>query len=96
MNRLRPGKSSGKLDYIDALRGIAALSIFFYHIYGTTGSLTKGAYPIEILPERFIGLTLVGIPLFLSSVLSLYACLWTARPVRAIGLSSSIFAGYSE
>lgn len=76
MNRLRPGKSSGKLDYIDALRGIAALSIFFYHIYGTTGSLTKGAYPIEILPERFIGLTLVGIPLFfILSAFTLYLSL---------------------
>jgi len=45
---------TGKLDCIDALRGIAALSIFIYHIYGTTGIITNWAYPIQILPERFI------------------------------------------
>ena len=33
---------TGKLDCIDALRGIAALSIFIYHIYVTTGTITNG------------------------------------------------------
>ena len=62
---------TGKLDCIDALRGIAALSIFIYHIYVTTG-----IYPIQIIPERFIGLTLAGIPLFLIlSAFTLYSSL---------------------
>jgi peptidoglycan/LPS O-acetylase OafA/YrhL len=62
---------TGKLDCIDALRGIAALSIFIYHICGTTG-----IYPIQIIPERFIGLTLAGIPLFLIlSAFTLYSSL---------------------
>ena len=61
---------TGKLDCIDALRGIAALSIFIYHIYVTTGTITK------IIPERFIGLTLAGIPLFLIlSAFTLYSSL---------------------
>jgi peptidoglycan/LPS O-acetylase OafA/YrhL len=75
-DRAMDGMRSGKLDYIDALRGIAALSIFFYHIYGTTGLLTKWAYPIETLPERFVGLTLAGIPLFfIISAFTLYLSL---------------------
>jgi len=53
-----------KLDYIDSLRGIAALSIFFYHIYATIGGLTEWSFPISIIPERLIDLTLAGIPLF--------------------------------
>ena len=67
---------TGKLDCIDALRGIAALSIFIYHIYGTTGIITNWAYPIQILPERFIDLTLAGIPLFfILSAFTLYLSL---------------------
>ena len=67
---------TGKLDCIDALRGIAALSIFIYHIYGTTGIITKWAYPIQIIPERFIDLTLAGIPLFfILSAFTLYSSL---------------------
>jgi peptidoglycan/LPS O-acetylase OafA/YrhL len=67
---------TGKLDYIDALRGIAALSIFFYHIYGTFGPLTKWAYPIQIIPDRFVSLTLAGIPLFfIISAFTLYLSL---------------------
>ncbi len=78
--RSLPGAQSnterGKQDYIDALRGIAALSIFFYHIYGTIGPLTNWAYPIKILPERFIGLALAGIPLFfIISAFTLYLSL---------------------
>jgi len=62
---------TGKLDCIDALRGIAALSIFIYHIYVTTG-----IYPIQIIPERFIGLTLASIPLFfILSAFTLYSSL---------------------
>jgi peptidoglycan/LPS O-acetylase OafA/YrhL len=67
---------TGKLDCIDALRGIAALSIFIYHIYGTIGIITNWAYPIQILPERFIDLTLAGIPLFfILSAFTLYLSL---------------------
>ena len=62
---------TGKLDCIDALRGIAALSIFIYHIYVTTG-----IYSIQIIPERFIDLTLAGIPLFfILSAFTLYLSL---------------------
>lgn len=67
---------TGKLDWIDALRGIAALSIFIYHIYGTTGVITNWAYPIRIVPERFIDMTLAGIPLFfILSAFTLYLSL---------------------
>jgi len=74
--KAQKGTDSGKLDYIDALRGIAALCIFFYHIYGTVGPLTNWAFPIQIIPERFVGLTLVGIPLFfIISAFTLYLSL---------------------
>ncbi len=67
---------TGKLDYIDALRGIAALSIFFYHIHGTVDSATNGAFPVQIIPDRFISLTLAGIPLFfIISAFTLYLSL---------------------
>ena len=67
---------TGKLDWIDALRGIAALCIFIYHIYGTTGIITNWAYPIRIVPERFLDLTLAGIPLFfILSAFTLYLSL---------------------
>ena len=58
------------------MRGIAALCIFIYHIYGTTGIITNWAYPIRIVPERFLDLTLAGIPLFfILSAFTLYLSL---------------------
>jgi len=81
-SKARPHPDAGhrnetrKLDYIDALRGIAALSIVIYHIYATIGSITDWAYPIQIMPERFISLTLAGIPLFfIISAFTLYLSL---------------------
>lgn len=81
-SKARPHPDAGhrnetrKLDYIDALRGIAALSIVIYHIYATIGSITDWAYPIQIIPERFISLTLAGIPLFfIISAFTLYLSL---------------------
>jgi peptidoglycan/LPS O-acetylase OafA/YrhL len=78
------------------LRGIAALSIFFYHIYGTVGPLTNWAHPIEIIPERFVSLPLAGIPLFfIISAFTLYLSL-EKKQERKGSLSSSIFADSSE
>jgi len=73
---LQRGIESERLYFIDALRGIAALCIFIYHIYGTIGGITGWSYPVHILPERFIDLTLAGIPLFfIISAFTLYLSL---------------------
>lgn len=85
-----------KLDYIDALRGIAALSILIYHLYGVVNIATNWIYPIQIIPERFIGLTMAGVPLFSSSALLLYIYLWTTSSVREGSSLSSIFADFLE
>lgn len=64
-----------KLYHIDALRGIAALSILFYHMSGRMVSLF-GQYPFQMLPDRFIGLNMASLPLFfVISAFTLYLSL---------------------
>jgi peptidoglycan/LPS O-acetylase OafA/YrhL len=54
---------TGKLDYIDALRGIAALSVFFYHVHGTMWIFT-GIMPLQMIPNKYIQLNMASVPLF--------------------------------
>ncbi|MDD4162251.1 MAG: acyltransferase, partial [Methanothrix sp.] len=67
---------AGKLAYIDALRGIAALSVLVYHIYGAAGTTTGWMYPLQVIPERLISLAIAGVPLFfIISAFTLYLSL---------------------
>jgi peptidoglycan/LPS O-acetylase OafA/YrhL len=70
------GAKAGKLAYIDALRGIAALSVLVYHVYGAAGTTTGWQYPLQVIPERLISLAIAGVPLFfIISAFTLYLSL---------------------
>lgn len=70
------GAKAGNLAYIDALRGIAALSVLVYHIYGAAGTTTGWLYPLRVIPERLISLAIAGVPLFfIISAFTLYLSL---------------------
>lgn len=72
---VRPGTKAGKLDYIDALRGIAALSVLIFRIYGRINIDNNWIYTVKLVPERYMSLAMAGVPLFFISAFTLYLSL---------------------